>query len=173
MKKKILLSTAGTIALLLVLAIAVLNLRPGRMSGPTTPVASTIRTINTSEVTFASIYSAVGYAPNLSVFGPADSGNCDSSHACLLDNIIACSVGTGQGWCRKGLYRYNVQSSSSKPPYKDYWVTATPIEAKPGMRSYCSLSDAVMRSEPGVSRIHPYTLQECRNLPYDPDSYHP
>jgi hypothetical protein len=169
MKKKIFLRAAGTITLLLIV-VAILITRKGQMSLPSTPGASTIRTINTSEVTFASIYPAVGYAPNLSVLGPADSSNCDSSHACLLDNVVACAAGIGQGWCRKGLYRYNVRSSSSVPPYKNYWVTATPIDARSERRSYCSLSDAVMRSEPGVSRSRPYTLEECRNLPRDPGS---
>jgi hypothetical protein len=169
MKKKILLSAAGVIAILLIV-VAILNLRKGQMSLPSTPGASTIRTINTSEVTFATDYPAVGYAANLPMLGPADSGTCDSSHACLLDNVVACAAGMGKGWCSKGLYRYNVQSSSSVPPYKDYWVTATPIEARPGRRSYCSYSDAVMRSEPGVSRSHPYTLEECRDLPRDPGS---
>src|SRR6202020_1520964 len=125
----------GVIGLLLLLTIILLRLFSS-FKNPTTRRASVIRTIHTAEATYHTSYPPVGYAPNLWVLGPADSRNCDSSHACLLDAVVSCSTGTGQGWCRKGLYRYNIQSSSTKAPYKDYWLTATPIDATSKLRSY-------------------------------------
>jgi hypothetical protein len=70
-----------------------------------------------------------------------------------------------RGWCVYGGYRFNVQTSSNDPPYKDYWVTATPIEANPKLRNHCSASDAVIRSEQAVPLSRPYTLEECQALP--------
>ncbi|HZS26735.1 MAG TPA: hypothetical protein VFB76_05865 [Candidatus Angelobacter sp.] len=107
------------------------------MSGPSTPHASNLRTINTAEVTYATNYEKIGFAPNLPVLGPAPTTrDCGPEHACLLDNVVACPDGIGQGWCVKSGYRYNVQSSSTEPPYKDYWITATPIKADPKLKNY-------------------------------------
>src|SRR5215467_14157798 len=109
-----------------------------KMSVPSTPWAPTIRTINTAEITYATSYEKTGYAPNLAILGPAEKGECGPEHACLLDNVLACPNGIGQGWCVKSGYRFNIQTSSSGPPYEDYCVTATPIEANPKLKNYCS-----------------------------------
>ena len=156
----------GVVGVLLVLTIILLS----TFKGPTTRHASVIRAIHTAEATYYTTYPSVGYAPNLLALGPAPSGNCDSAHDCLLDNVVACPSSTGQGWCMKTLYRYNVQSSSTKPPYKDYWVTATPVDASSKLRSYCSLSNTEVRSEQVPSLSNPYTLKECRSLPLATDS---
>jgi len=176
-RKRIFIGVALAMAVLLALAIVIPNLQRSRMSGPPTPGASTVRTLNTSEITYATTYPLQGYAPNLAVLGPdaADYSQCrpTQTRACLVDPKLACPSGIGTAWCRDGLYRYNIQSSSTEPPYKDYWITATPVQANPKFRNYCSLSDAVMRSEQGVPLSRPYTLEECQALSYDPGSYHP
>jgi hypothetical protein len=154
----------GVIGLLLLLTILILRLL-STFKGPTTQHVSVIRTIHAAEATYYTAYPSVGYAPNLLALGPAYSGNCDSSHDCLLDNVVACSSGTGQGWCMKNLYRYNLQSSSNKPPYTDYWVTATPVDMSSKLRSYCSLSNTEVRAEQVAPLSQPYMLKECRSLP--------
>jgi hypothetical protein len=170
--KKTYIGVALAMAILIGLAIVIPNLQRSGMGDRTTG-ASTVRTINTAEITYATNYPKIGYASNLAVLGPAEGGNCNSSHACLVDEVVACPRGTGQPWCVKGAYRFNIQSSSSEPPYKDYWITATPVQANPEFRNYCSLSDAVMRSEQGAPLSRPYMLEECQALSYDPGSYHP
>ena len=175
-RKRILTGVAMAMAVLLALAIVIPNLQRSRMSGPT-PGASTVRTLNTSQIMYSMTYPDQGYAPNLAVLGPdmPDYSQCHptQTRACLTDSKVACPSGIGTAWCEKGLYRYNIQSSSTEPPYKDYWITATPVHANPKFRNYCSLSDAVMRSEQGAPLSRPYTLEECQALSYDPGSYHP
>src|SRR5438477_2344272 len=100
----------GLLVVFVALAIIIPNLFRAKMSGFQTPGASTLRTINTSEITYATNYPKIGFAPNLVVLGPAESGNCDSSHACLIDNVVACATGVGQGWCVKSGYRFNLQT---------------------------------------------------------------
>ena len=176
-RKKIFIGIAVTMAVLLSLAIVIPNLQRSRMSGPPTPGASTVRTLITSQIVYSTTYPDQGYAPSLAVLGPdiPDFSQCHptKTHACLVDLKIACPSGIGTAWCAKGLYRYNIQSSSTEPPYKDYWITATPVQTNPKFRNYCSLSDAAVRSEQGAPLSRPYTLEECQALSYDPSSYHP
>jgi hypothetical protein len=120
-----------------------------------------VRTINTAQVSCATMFEKVGYAPNLTVLGPAGPGECGPQHACLLDPKLTCKEGSGQGWCEYDGYRFNLQSSSSEPPYKDYWVTATPIEANPKLKNYCSAEDAVVRVESAAPLKSPYTREKC------------
>ena len=162
--KKTFIGIAVAMAVLISLAIVIPNLQRSRMSGPSAG-ASTVRSINTAQITYATTYPKIGYAPNLAVLGPAESGNCDSSHACLLDLVTACPQGIGEGWCVKDFYRYNIQTSSTEPPYRDYWITATPIRPDPTGRNYCSASDAVIRSEQAAPLSRPYTLEDCQALP--------
>jgi hypothetical protein len=166
----------GMVLLLLALAILIPNLLRSRMAADPPPGATGawyVRTINTSQVTYSMTYEKVGYAPNLSRLGGWPEGPCSSEQACLLDRILGCPEGTGLAWCTQGLYRYNVQSSSTMPPYKDYWVTATPVESASELKTYCWSS-----AEPGMRFIKitplakPFTLEECLAVPYDPDSYH-
>jgi hypothetical protein len=168
--KKIFIGVAVAITVLLALAIVIPNLQRSRMSGPPTPGASTVRTLNTSQVTYSTTYSDQGYASNLAVLGPdiPDYSQCHpkQTHACLIDPRVACPSGIGNAWCANGLYRYNIQSSSTEPPYEDYWTTATPVRANPKLneKNFCSGPDAVVRSEDGPPLSRPYTLTECLAL---------
>lgn len=167
----------GIVVVLIVLGVLIPNLHRSRMTADP-PLGGAgewnVLTINTAEVTYATFYEKIGYAPNLAVLGPAPTTrDCGAEHACLLDNVVACPGGIGRGWCVKSGYRYNIQSSSSEPPYKDYWVTATPIQADPKLKNYCSTEDAVIRIEPGASLKRPYTRDECLAVPPDPNGYHP
>jgi hypothetical protein len=133
--------------------------------------------LNTAQVTYSSTYPDQEYAPDLATLGPGfPASSIDNCHAtpapaCLVDSKIGCSNGTALGWCADGVYRYNLQTSSPAPPYKNYWITATPLKADPENKNYCSASDAVLRSESGPPRSLPYTLEECLALSVDPSSY--
>src|SRR6266567_9282250 len=169
---KILIGAGVTIVVLLALGIVIPNLFRSRMIGDHgMPGASMVRTINTTQVTYSTYYPDQGFAPNLAVLGPdvPDYSQCNATQtrACLLDQKVGCSSGVGTAWCEdgRGLYRYNLQSSSTKPPYRDYWITATPVHANPGLKNYCSLSDAVVRWERAAPLSRPYTLEECQALP--------
>jgi len=137
------------------------------LSNLDTPAESPFRVVRNAEKTYAGLFPEVGYASNLTVLGPGGPP-CTSVHACLLDNVLACPEGTGAGWCPKGRYRYNVQSSSRRPPYKDFWLTATPIEWDPKLKSYCMSSDGRVTLGDTQPLKKPYTLTECLALPVDP-----
>ncbi len=90
--------------ILIIAAIAIPNLLRSKMSASDSAAASTLRTLNTSQVTFATAYPQVGYASSFIFLGPnATPGTCDATGACLIDNVLA---KTATGPNPKGGYQY-------------------------------------------------------------------
>jgi prepilin-type N-terminal cleavage/methylation domain-containing protein len=56
--------------ILIIAAIAIPNLLRSKMSANDSAAASTLRTINTSQVTYATNYPALGYALSFTALGP-------------------------------------------------------------------------------------------------------
>ena len=111
--------------ILIIAAIAIPNLLRSRIAANDSAAASTIRTLNTSEVTYSTTYVAAGYAPTLAILGPGTT-TCTaptSANACLIDNVLGCTA----GFCPKGGYNYMMTSSSGGVPYADYTASASPL----------------------------------------------
>src|SRR5215831_8532948 len=103
--------------ILIIAAIAIPNLLRSKMSANDSAAASSIRTINTSEVTYSTAYPTFGYAPTLVALGPQTAGTaCDATKSCLIDDVLA--AGTKSG------YKYFMTSASASAPYGDYTVSA-------------------------------------------------
>jgi prepilin-type N-terminal cleavage/methylation domain-containing protein len=129
--------------ILIIAAIAIPNLLRARISANDSAAAATIRTINTAEVTYSTTYVSVGYAPTLAILGP---GTIDctapvSTNACLVDNVLGCTVGTK---CPKGGYNYFMVSTGGTPVV-DYTASAGPLGTSTGSKNFCSNPDAVVR----------------------------
>src|SRR5580765_1172801 len=138
--------------ILIIAAIAISNLLRSRMSANESAAASSIRTLNTTEVTYQTSYPASGYAPNLKTLGPngidcSVPANVDSLHACLVDNNLGCASPVA---CPKGQYNYAVVSTAAAIPYPDYTASAWPLSPQAGAKTFCSMSDAVVRFEQKV-----------------------
>jgi len=140
---------------ILVAVIALPNLMRARMEGgESTPVGS-LRTINTAEVTYTTMYPERGYARDLATLGSGPQG-CNQTgpdHACLIDSILGaptCSSGT---WCQKQGYLFSVVAICPENLCTNYVVTATPTGR--GRRSFCSTSDAVIRQYSGEPLASP------------------
>ncbi len=130
--------------ILIIAAIAIPNLLRSRIAANDSAAASTIRTLNTSEVTYSTTYVAAGYAPTLAILGPGttDCTTPTSANACLVDNVLGCS-GTK---CPKGGYNYFLTSTGTAAPFADYTASASPLGmGATGSRNYCSNPDAVVR----------------------------
>jgi prepilin-type N-terminal cleavage/methylation domain-containing protein len=148
--------------ILIIAAIAIPNLLQSRMRANESAAASTIRTINTAQVSFSTNYQNVGYASNLTQLGPngVDCTNpalVDSTHACLIDNVLGC---TGGAVCLKGAYNYNMQPATLAGA--DYFSSAYPVSSSGGNKRFCSLTDAVVKFDSIAAITTPPALTDCK-----------
>ena len=138
--------------ILIIAAIAIPNLMRARIAANQSAGASTVRTLNTSEVTYATTYASAGYAPDLKTLGPngavcSNPASVTSTSACLIDNVLGCAAGP----CNKGAYAYNITSPTGGTPVPDYFITATSLGTALAKNDYCSLTDAVVRFQVSAS----------------------
>lgn len=133
--------------ILIIAAIAIPNLLRSRMSANDSAAASTIRTLNTAQVTFATNYPTVGYASTFTMLGPnAAPPTCDATGACLIDNVLAFST---NGPSPKSGYGYYINGAPAVAGVVgDYTVSANALVINStGTNNYCSTADAVVRSQ--------------------------
>ncbi len=150
-------------------AVAIPNLMRSRNEPNELAAVSAVRSVNMAEVTYATVYRAKGYAPSLAMLGPPANGDCSgngtSGHACLLDQMLGNAACTAGKWCEKSGYRFSVRGICGQTANcKGYVVTATPISAGTG-KSFCSVSDAVIRMHTGAPLEAPLTAAECKTWP--------
>jgi len=152
---------------LIAAAIAIPNLLRSRIAANESAAAASVRTVNTAEITYMTVYPAKGYAPSLAAMGPPDASDCSNpsdvtaAHACLLDGVLGNAGCTPGKWCTKGGYRYSVRGVCVQAKCKDYVVTATPLSKDTGTKSFCSVDDAVVRINMGAPLETPLTVAQC------------
>ncbi|HET6935269.1 MAG TPA: prepilin-type N-terminal cleavage/methylation domain-containing protein [Candidatus Angelobacter sp.] len=156
--------------ILIIAAIAIPNLLRSRIAANDSAAASTIRTINTGEVTFLTTYPQHGYSEQLLFLGPnsadcSDPTKVNDTHACLIDSVLGCGA---NGPCAKSGYNYFMTSATAAQPFADYTVSAGPISwGSSGSANWCSNPDAVIRSTRGLptpavaSIAAPVDLKTC------------
>ena len=134
--------------ILIIAAIAIPNLMRSRIAANNAAAASTIRTINTTEVTYSTTYPTSGYA-SLKVLGPGAAAcpttGPTAAASCLLDSTLGCTAGASGTFCTKDAFEYTILTIGG-PPATDYVVIGTPLGLGVGSQNYCSTSDAVVRT---------------------------
>src|SRR5579872_2036232 len=136
--------------ILIIAAIAIPNLMRSRMSANEAAAAATVRTLNTTQVTYTTTYPQAGYAPSLAILGPPSAAGCgagitpSSTSACLIDSVLGCAAQP----CNKDAFQYTITGIGAAPNVSDYVVFATPLGATSGGKDYCSTADAVVRFQP-------------------------
>jgi type IV pilus assembly protein PilA len=148
--------------ILIIAAIAIPSLLRSKMAANNSGATATIRTINTSEVAYATTYPTTGYAGTLTQLGPGAAGAvCGGANACLVDANVGCTA-NANGPCPKSGYNYflnNGAGAAGTPfppaggaPNVDYAATASPVTAgTSGDQNVCSFSDGVLRSTKNVA----------------------
>ena len=122
--------------ILIIAAIAIPNLLRSRIAANEASAVGSIRTINTSEVTYASTYPNVGFA-TLDALGGAGGS---ATGAGLLDAVLASAVKSG--------YAFAVTtggSAGSGSPATIYAVTGDPQNSQTGQRHFYSDQSGVIR----------------------------
>jgi len=130
--------------ILIIAAIAIPNLMRARIAANESAGASTVRTLNTAEVTYSTTYPANGYASSLTILGPngvdcTQPVNVTATSACLIDGVLGTTPFT------KGAFVYGITSSVATLPVPDYLITATSLGTAMSKKDYCSNTDAVVR----------------------------
>jgi prepilin-type N-terminal cleavage/methylation domain-containing protein len=132
--------------ILIIAAIAIPNLLRARMAANESSAASSIRTVNTAEVSYYSAYPATGYAA-MPALGGASPCTANNVTACLIDNNLALN-GTPPGTGKSG-YTFTSGVVPANGINAQYFVNAMPISyQQTGTRDFCSSEDAVVRFDP-------------------------
>jgi len=153
---------------LVVAAIAIPNLVRSRIAANEASAVGSIRTIVTSEVTYAAFYPKKGFASNLAALGmdPRGPGAAPSpEHAGLLSEPLANSACADGGWCTKSGYRFKVSGVCPRQACKDFVAVGTPVSGSSGTRSFCATSDGVLHYTLGAPISAPPNVEECRQWP--------
>jgi type IV pilus assembly protein PilA len=151
--------------ILIIAAIAIPNLLRARMAANESSAVASTRTINTAEVTYNSTYPTVGYAQTLTALGGALGATCtpSSTTACLIDSVLA-NNGNPSGGGKSG-YSFTIATGAAQAGgvYVQYASNATPLTVnQTGIRSFCSVEDAVVRVQPTGAAVGGEA--NCRNL---------
>jgi prepilin-type N-terminal cleavage/methylation domain-containing protein len=133
--------------ILIIAAIAIPNLLRARIAANESSAVSSVRTINTAEVTYQSAYPTVGYTATLSELGPggpsAVCGVPTSTNACLIDSALSNAVPATP----KSGYEFSIGSTGvgAGGLVLDYTVgTSAVVFNQTGVRDFCSSEDGVL-----------------------------
>lgn len=136
--------------ILIIAAIAIPNLMRARMAANESSAVSSLRTINTGEITYQSTYPTVGYAPALANLGGALGVACvpSSTTACLIDSVLA-NNGNPTGGGKSGYSFATGTGTVTSGINVGYTVAAVPMVLNgTGVRAFCSQEDGVVRVDP-------------------------
>ena len=123
--------------ILIIAAIAIPNLLRSRMAANEASAVGSIRTINTSAVTYTTTYPNDGFPASLAAMGGALPCTATSTNACLLDQVLA--AGTKSG------YTF-VWTGDGNTPSVGYTIIATPVTiGTTGQRQFFSDQSGVIR----------------------------
>jgi type IV pilus assembly protein PilA len=127
--------------ILIIAAIAIPNFLRSKMAANESSAVSTMRTINTAEVTYSSTWGA-GYSPDLaSLGGPAPCTTATSAAACLIDPLLS----TG-AFAKSGYAFAAVGATPTAGVLVSFEANATPVTVDvTGKRAFCSDQTGVIR----------------------------
>lgn len=110
--------------ILIIAAIAIPNLLRARIAANESSAASSIRTVNTAQVSYLSTYPTVGYSSSMAALGPPAATGCSangpvSKNACLIDFGLASASSPATA---KSGYYFGVGVPAGGPPNQGYTV---------------------------------------------------
>jgi type IV pilus assembly protein PilA len=155
--------------ILIIAAIAIPNLLRARISANEASAASSIRTVNTAQVSYLSIYPGVGYSNSLAALGPPAATGCPpsgpvSANACLIDFGLA-SANT-PATAKTGYY-FGIGVPSGGPPNHGYTVGGAPAAFnQTGVRGFCSNEDGVIHVASAWNAAPAIVDATCVSAPY-------
>jgi type IV pilus assembly protein PilA len=124
--------------ILIIAAIAIPNLLRSRIAANEASAVGSLRTINTSEVTYASTYPDTGFSATLAALGGTQPCTPTTTTACLLDDTLASSG-------KKSGYTFAYTGDGATPSVS-YGITASPTApGQSGQRYFYTDNSGVIR----------------------------
>jgi len=123
--------------ILIIAAIAIPNLLRARISANEASAVSSLRALNTAQISYNSSYPTVGYATALSALSGTSCAPPGSASSCLIDTQLASGTKSGYSFTLSG---------TSGTPNATYQFRADPLSPnQTGTRYFCTFADAVIR----------------------------
>ena len=148
--------------ILIIAAIAIPNLIRAKISANEASAIHTVREITTAEIAYHSSYLNVGFAPDLASLGSPLTGACtpSSGSACLLDAQVSSGVKSGYQLFAAGF------ASSGATENTEFVASAAPSTFNStGVRSFCAVTDGVLRINPVGNTPPVATVAGCTAYP--------
>jgi prepilin-type N-terminal cleavage/methylation domain-containing protein len=156
--------------ILIIAAIAIPNLLRARIAANESSAASSLRSINTAQVSYSTAYPTSGYATALVSLGPGagntscPAGGPTSAAGCLIDSTLAAANTNA-----KNGYNINVGGAGAALPNLIYTVGAAPSNFnQTGVRRFCSIEDGVIRQDPNTAGSTTVPTAGCTAAPFVP-----
>jgi prepilin-type N-terminal cleavage/methylation domain-containing protein len=155
--------------ILIIAAIAIPNLLRARISANESSAASSVRTVNTAQVSFFSTYPATGYSSTMAALGPPAQTGCPATgpvvgNSCLIDWTL--SQATVVAAAKSG-YIFNMGNPAGGPPNLGYTVGGAPAAFnQSGVRGFCANEDGVIFYDPSHNGAPTVTKAACLAAPY-------
>ena len=128
--------------ILIIAAIAIPNLLRSKMAANEASAVGSMRTLNTSAVTYSTTYG--GYPPGLTNLAPATTAT--STSADLIDSVL--STGSKSGYS----FTWSSGSTDGNGNYLNYAITAQPTSpGTTGQRYFYTNQSGVIRANPNGS----------------------
>ncbi len=150
--------------ILIIAAIAIPNLIRSRMAANEASAAANVRTVTTASLIYNTTWDN-GYPPAMAnLSGVGSTATCDLAN--LVDPIISTAPYTKSGY----VYGYTGQQGNAgqgpgcgNAGFNGYLVTATPLNASTGVRSFCSDEPATIHVDTSGTTAANQTA--CESLP--------
>jgi type IV pilus assembly protein PilA len=132
--------------ILIIAAIAIPNLLRARIAANESSAVSSIRTLNTAEVSYQTSYPAAGYSADLASLGGASPCTPASTTACLIDHVLDAGAKSGYNFAVKGANPVNAANTT-------YTAGAAPVAwNQTGVRQFGSIEDGVVRYDANTGK---------------------
>jgi type IV pilus assembly protein PilA len=155
--------------ILIIAAIAIPNLLRARIAANESAAASSIRTVNTAQVSYLSTYPNEGYSSSLAALGPPAATGCPatgpvSKNACLIDFGLA---GASSPATAKTGYYFGIGAPAGGLPNQGYTVGGAPAAFnRTGVRGFCSNEDAVIHVASAWNSAPAVVNASCVSAPF-------
>jgi len=157
------------VAIILIIAsIAIPNLLRAKIAANQAAAVETLRTINSAEQTYDSVYS-IGFSNDLPTLGGPAGGVASCTQAEDIDEILS-----GATPVTKSGYTYTFESEGAvatlNPPagcasgHLGFSIDATPLNVNTGTTSYCIDNSGVIRFDPAGGAI-PFPCSASAKVP--------